>query len=65
MKALSVLWGLFFDDFRLVLILAITLILTAVCKFAHWTSVSPYVFVVGLLVALFVSIEHQLKLKTR
>lgn len=59
------LWGLLFDDTRLALTVIITLAVCGVLKLANATVGSPYVMVVGLLIALWISIEHQLRLKLK
>lgn len=65
MKAVKVLLGLLVDDVRLVAIVLLTLALAFVLKLVHHTQASPYVMVVGLLLALLFSVEHQLRLKVR
>lgn len=65
MKALSVALGLLIDDARLVIVLAMTLLAVGLLKVTHHTAGSPYVMIAGLLLALLISIEHQLTLKRK
>jgi hypothetical protein len=58
---LSTLWGLLFDDARLAVTLLVALVIAAVVSLVgHLPSVGAIVIWLGLIVALFISIEHQL-----
>lgn len=66
MKVLSTLWGLLVDDGRLASILVLAIIIgSIVSKVLHQPLPGAIVIWAGLLVALFVSIEHQLSLKSK
>ncbi|MFC5452452.1 hypothetical protein [Paenibacillus aestuarii] len=66
MKVLSTLWGLLVDDGRLASILVIAIIISAVLTNAlNLPLAGAVVLWAGLLVSLFYSIEHQLRLKSK
>jgi len=66
MKVLSTLWGLLVDDGRLASILVIAIIISAVLTNALSLPLSGAIVLwAGLLVSLFFSIEHQLRLKSK
>lgn len=64
-KALNVIWGLFIDDARLAIILLISLAVSAVSSKLGYPYVGALCIWIGLVAALFISIEHQLQLKVR
>lgn len=60
------LWGLLVDDGRLASILVICVILAGVCaRVAHLPTLGTVFIWGGLLLALVVSVEHQLNLKIK
>ncbi|KPV44064.1 hypothetical protein [Alicyclobacillus ferrooxydans] len=63
MKVLKVLWGLLVDDGRLASILVISLVVAYIVSLAGVKWLAALVIWLGLIVSLWVSIEHQLKLK--
>jgi len=65
MKVLGTLWGLLVDDGRLASILVIALLLAALVSHLGHPTVGSILIWLGLIVSLFVSIEHQLTLKTK
>jgi Kef-type K+ transport system membrane component KefB len=65
-KILSTLWGLLFDDARLAVTLLIALAIAAIASLVgHMPTLGAIVIWLGLIVALFISIEHQLTSKLR
>lgn len=66
MKVLSTLWGLLVDDGRLAWTLVIALILAAVASLLlRLEMVGSIIIWLGLILSLVISVEHQLKLKTK
>lgn len=64
MKVLKVLWGLLVDDTRLVSILLFSLLLSVIAATVVHQIVAAALFIwLGLLGSLWVSIEHELKVK--
>ena len=63
MGILKTLWGLLVDDVRLALVLGSALILAFGLRQAGLSLVAAVVLWIGLLGALWFSIEHQLKLR--
>jgi hypothetical protein len=63
---LSTLWGLLFDDARLAVTLLVALAIAAIVSLVgHMPIVGAIVIWLGLIAALFISIEHQLTSKLR
>ncbi|WAH37015.1 hypothetical protein [Alicyclobacillus dauci] len=65
MKVIKVLWGLIFDDWRLVLTLVIGLILSAILALAHIKLAAAIVFWLFLPLSLWISIEAELRKRLR
>lgn len=65
MKVLSALWGLIVDDVRLASILIVSLLISWGVSLAHQQVLAAIVIWAGLLISLWVSIEHQLRLKLK
>ena len=65
MHILKTIWGLLVDDIRLASILVISLVIGCVVSLVHDSQLGAYVIWAGLIVSLWISIEHQLKLKLR
>lgn len=65
MKALKIVWGLLVDDARLATALVIALILAYALSLAHQPVFAAIIIWLGLIVSLWISIEHQLRLKTK
>ncbi|UOF90948.1 hypothetical protein LSG31_01270 [Fodinisporobacter ferrooxydans] len=65
MNALKILWGLLVDDSRLVSVVLLSLILAFLLSSIHMVHIAAYVIWVGLIVSLWISVEHQLKLKIK
>lgn len=66
MKVLSTLWGLLVDDERLVWTLVAALILAAITSLLlNLPFAGSIVIWLGIIVSLVISVEHQLKLKTK
>lgn len=65
MRALKVVWGLLVDDGRLAFVLALALVISFVLSHFHQPLLGALVIWVGLLASLWISIEHQLKLKAK
>jgi hypothetical protein len=63
MRVLNVLWGLLVDDGRLAGILALSLVLACVACIAQQPLVGAIMIWAGLVISLWVSIEHQLQKK--
>jgi len=63
MKVLRTLWGLLVDDGRLASILLVALIVAAIVSSAHFHLLGAAVIWLGLIVALWVSVAHQWRLK--
>ena len=63
MRALRTLWGLLFDDARLVCTLAVALIAAAVLSRAGQALPAAVVIWAGLILSLWFSTGHQLRLK--
>lgn len=64
-KVLKVLWGLLVDDISLASILIMALILSVLAVVAQQVHLAAYIIWIGLLVSLWVSVEHQLKQKLK
>lgn len=64
-NALKVIWGLLIDDARLAVTLLISLAVSAVSSKLGYPFVGMLCIWVGLVLALYISIEHQLRLKVR
>lgn len=64
-KVLQVLWGLLVDDIRLASILILALMLSVSAVVVHRVHLAAYIIWIGLLVSLWVSVEHQLKQKLK
>jgi len=65
MKILRVLWGLLVDDARLGFILVVSLVIGDVVARAGFQTVAALVIWAGLVGSLWVSVNHQLRLKLR
>lgn len=65
MRVLKVLWGLVVDDLWLASMTVGVLILAYIFSLTGLKSIDPYVIWVGLVVAIWVSVEHQLRLKRK
>ncbi|MCF8563904.1 hypothetical protein LLE49_04020 [Alicyclobacillus tolerans] len=65
MKVFKVVWGLFVDDTRLVSVLILTLFISGVVSALHQAQLSAVLIWAGLIAALWVSVEHELKRKAR
>jgi len=66
MKVFSTLWGLLVDDGRLAWILLVALILAAIASLlAHLASAGAVLIWLGLIVSLIISVEHQLRIRTK
>ncbi|MBP1967109.1 hypothetical protein [Paenibacillus aceris] len=66
MKIISTLWGLLVDDGRLASILVLAIVVSAVVtNLFQLQLVGAIVIWAGIVVSLFVSIQHQLSLKMR
>jgi len=64
MKVLKVAWGLLVDDGRLASLLVIALIVAAiVSRVLHSGLLAAVIIMLGLVVSIWVSVEHQLQLK--
>ncbi len=63
MSAMKVLFALLFDDARLVTIVTLSVVLSYLCSDIHFHLLAAIVLWVGPMLALWVSIEHQLTLK--
>lgn len=63
MKVLKVVWGLLFDDARLVIVLFIALCCAGVLSYLGQHVLAAALIWIGLFAALTVSIEHQLRLR--
>lgn len=63
MKALKVLWGLLVDDARLASILLISLVVAFIVSLMGMKLLGAIIIWVGLVVSVWASVEHQLKLK--
>lgn len=63
MKILSKLWGLIVDDPRLVSTLVIFLILSWILTLVHQLLISALMIWAGLIISLWIALDHQLKLK--
>jgi len=66
MKLVSLLRGLLFDDTRLALTLLASLLLAGIFSYFDCPRIAAFVIWGGLVLSLFISIEHQLhsKMKT-
>jgi hypothetical protein len=65
-KVLSTLWGLLVDDRRLASILILAIVIsTIVSNTFGQPLLGALILWAGLIVSLFVSIEHQLRLKSK
>lgn len=65
-KVINTLWGLLVDDGRLASILIVALILAGVSSLVGKLTIIGAVLIwLGLILSLIISIEHQLKLKTK
>lgn len=62
-KVLKIIWGLFVDDARLVITLVITVAASAFVSTSGYPFFGMVCLWLGLLLALFISIEHQLHVK--
>lgn len=65
MRVLKVLWGLLVDDGRLASILVVSLIVAFVVALAGLKLIAAVVIWLGLIISVWVSVEHQLKLKLK
>ena len=65
MKAIKTLVGLIYDDARLVITLALALVLALMLRLAHQPLLAAMVIWLGLIIALWVSIEHELSKKQK
>ncbi|MFY4776176.1 hypothetical protein [Metabacillus sp. RGM 3146] len=63
MKVLSTLWGLIVDDGRLASILIGCLVISCLLSLFGQSLIAAFVIWAGLLISLWVSIQHQLQLK--
>jgi len=62
---MKTIWGLLVDDILLASILMISLILGCIVSVASSSRIGAYLIWGGLIVSLWVSIEHQLRLKSK
>ncbi|OCT14371.1 hypothetical protein A8709_26500 [Paenibacillus pectinilyticus] len=62
-EVLNIILGIFIDDARLALTLVISVALSALVSTLGYPIVGMFCLWVGLLLALFISIEHQLHVK--
>lgn len=65
MKVVKKLWGLLYDDARLVLTLIVALFGAFLLQALRLSTLAAIVIWFGLVVSLWVSIEHELTLKRR
>lgn len=65
MKVLKVLWGLLVDDGRLASILVLSLVVAYFVSILGYKMLAGGVIWLGLVVAVVVSVEHQLQLKVK
>ncbi len=63
MRAIKKLWGLLYDDARLVVTLVVALLLSLLLKLLNLPTIAAIVIWLGLVVSLWISIEHELSLK--
>ena len=63
MKVIKKLWGLLYDDARLVMGLIVALLLSLLLKLINLPTFAAIVIWLGLVVSLWISIEHELSLK--
>ncbi len=63
MKVIKKLWGLLYDDARLVLTLVVALLLSLLLKLINLPTIAAIAIWLGLVVSLWISIEHELSLK--
>ncbi|QSO50437.1 hypothetical protein JZ785_15975 [Alicyclobacillus curvatus] len=65
MRVLKIIWGLLVDDARLASILVLSLLIAFVLSLAGLKSIAAIVIWLGLVISLWISIDHQLKLKLK
>jgi hypothetical protein len=65
MRVLKIIWGLLVDDARLASILVLSLVIAFVLSLAGLKSIAAIVIWLGLVISLWISIDHQLKLKLK
>lgn len=66
MKVLSTLWGLLVDDRRLASILILAIVISVIVSNTFGQPLlGALILWAGLIVSLFVSIEHQLRIKSK
>ncbi len=63
MKVIKKLWGLLYDDARLVMGLIVALLLSLLLKLINLPTFAAIVIWLGLVVSLWISIEHELSKK--
>jgi hypothetical protein len=64
-KIIKIVWGLLFDDVRLAVFLLLALTIAAILCNLGYNSLGMIVMWLGMLLALFISIEHQLQNKLK
>jgi len=64
-KVLKKLWGLLVDDGRLATILVVALVVAYVISASGQHLIGAIVIWLGLIIALWVSVDHQLRLKVK
>lgn len=65
MNVLKTLWGLLVDDGRLASILVVGILLAAISAVLHHHTIAAGILWLSLMVSLWVSVSHQLRLKTK
>lgn len=65
MKVLKKLWGLLVDDGRLATILVVALVVAYVISASGQHIIGAIVIWLGLIIALWVSVDHQLRVKVK
>lgn len=65
MKVLKKLWGLLVDDGRLATILVVALVVAYIISASGQHLIGAIVIWLGLIIALWVSVDHQLRLKVK
>jgi hypothetical protein len=65
MGVLKVIWGLLVDDAHLATILAVSLVISFGVSRMHHPTAAALVIWLGLIVSLWISVEHQLQLKLK
>lgn len=64
MNVIKTILGLIYDDARLVLTLGVALAISLIFRLAHQPLIAAVLIWAGLIVSLWISIEHELKQKS-